>query len=188
MVLGSGTMMLTAPLILVLTNTLGADRFTQILISTAIPTLLMPITTPLWARSLDSRHVVTFRVINSCVFVVANAALLAGAVLGWLPLLWGGAVLLGVAQGGSVLSWSLGHNDFAGDTQVAEYVGLHVTLTGIRGLFAPLLGVAAYFGLEHQQPGGGVWALAFPLLLTLAGTAGFFRLSRDPRLDAATAP
>ena len=188
MVQGTGTMMLTAPLIFVLTDALAADRFTQVLISSALPMLLMPITTPLWARLLTRRHVIAFRAVNSLVFVAATGTALLGAVLGQLALLWVAAVLLGIAQGGSVLSWTLGHSDFAGDAQVADYVGLHVTLTGIRGLIAPLAGVAVYFGLEHYAPGAGVWALALPLLLTSAGAAGFARLSRDPRLEVATEP
>ena len=65
--------------------------------------------------------------------------------------------------GGGMLGWTLGHNDFAPEEQVADYLGLHVSLTGLRGLVAPLIGVWVYWTLERAGPGLGRWALLLPL-------------------------
>jgi hypothetical protein len=178
MVFGSGNLMITALLILVLTNNLGVASFTQVLITASVPTLLVPITTPTWGRILARHHVVEFRTISSRFFVAAMLCHLGGATLGSITLLWLGAILQGTAMGAGQLGWNLGHNDFAPDERVAEYLGLHMTLTGLRGLVAPVLGVGLYGLLENWRIGAGVWALALPFALTTSGAIGFHYLNR----------
>ena len=58
-------------------------------------------------------------------------------------------------------------------------MALHVTLTGIRGLLAPPLGVAAYHLIERFERGYGVWALLLPLGLVVLGAREFSRMRRD---------
>jgi hypothetical protein len=181
MVFGSGNMMLVAPLVLVLTNNLGVSSFEQVLIAAAVPTLLMPLATPFWARILTTQHVIEFRSNNSRWYVAGSGALLVGALLGSMPTLWVGSALLGIGIAGGSLGWNLGHNDFAPDDRATEYLGLHVSLTGIRGLVAPLAGVAAYGALERWKPGAGTWSLSLPLLLTAIGAVGFQLMSRRLR-------
>ena len=82
-------------------------------------------------------------------------------------------MVLGVGRGGGALAWNLGHNDFASEERSVDYMSVHVTLTGIRGLIAPLAGVGLYGFLEASQPGTGAWSLALPFLLTLTGALGF---------------
>src|SRR5437773_1404899 len=91
-------------------------------------------------------------------------------------MLWMGAVLLGAAQAGANLGWNLGHNDFASIGRAQHYMGVHVTLTGLRGGVAPPLGVLAYMGLEWWHPGAGEFALLLPLAMTAAGAVGFYRM------------
>jgi hypothetical protein len=74
---------------------------------------------------------------------------------GWLPLLWFGAIVLGSAGAGANLGWNLGHNDFASIGRAQHYMGVHITLTGVRGAMAPPLGILFYEALEalRQAPG-----------------------------------
>ena len=58
-------------------------------------------------------------------------------------------------------------------------MGIHVTLTGVRGLLAPVIGVSLYEILEWLQPGSGAWALALCLSLTCAGAVGFMAMRRS---------
>jgi hypothetical protein len=102
----------------------------------------------------------------------------AGVFSAWQPLLWTGAVLLGAAQAGANLGWNLGHNDFASVGRAQHYMGVHVTLTGLRGGVAPPLGVLAYMGLEASHAGAGEFALLLPLALTFIGLLGFNRMRR----------
>ena len=67
----------------------------------------------------------------------------------------------------------LGHHDFAPRQQASQYMGVHVTLTGIRGLIAPVVAVGLYEMLEATRSGSGPWVLAACLCLTIVGTLGF---------------
>ena len=84
---------------------------------------------------------------------------------------------------GGRLGWNLGHNDFASDGRSTLYMSIHVTLTGIRGLIAPLVGVGLYQWLESTEPGRGRFVLVFPFTLTLAGAVTFVVLARLKRME-----
>ena len=85
-------------------------------------------------------------------------------------------MLFGIATAGANLGWNLAHNDFASLGRVQHYMGVNVTLTGMRGLIAPPLGAIVYTLLERHSPGAGRYALLLPLGLTLAGAIGFNRM------------
>jgi len=182
MVLGSGNLMYPAPLILTMNRELGMTSFSQVLVTAALPTLMVPFSARYWARTLAREHVIGFRRRNSRWYAVAIAISFAGILLGQEPVLWASAVVLGSAIGGGMLGWSLGHNDFAPEDRVADYLGLHVSLTGLRGLIAPLVGVWLYGTLDALAPGSGHFALLLPLTLTTAGAVGFalFKRGQSP--------
>ena len=84
----------------------------------------------------------------------------------------------GAAFAGANLGWHLGHNDFASLGRSQHYMGVHVTLTGVRGAIAPALGVLLYQWLESLQRGWGRYALLLPLAMTTAGALGFTLMRR----------
>ena len=87
------------------------------------------------------------------------------------------AVLFGIATAGANLGWNLGHNDFASLGKVQQYMGVNVTLTGMRGLIAPPVGVLVVHAAWNAcTPGAGRYALLLPIALTLAGAIGFTRM------------
>jgi hypothetical protein len=181
MLQGSGNLMFTAPLILAMTREMGMSTFSQILVTTALPTLVVPFSSRYWARILAGVHVISFRRLNSRWFTLAIALTIVGALTGREALLWISALFYGVATGGGMLGWNLGHNDFAPEERAADYLGLNISLTGLRGLLAPLIGVWLYGLLESFSPGLGPWSLFLPLALTLAGSVAFARFDRDLR-------
>ncbi len=77
-----------------------------------------------------------------------------------------------------MLAWNLGHHDFASARRAAQYMGVHVTLTGLRGILAPIIGVSLYEILEWVRPGAGAWTLAFCLGLTATGAIWFVSMRR----------
>jgi hypothetical protein len=179
---GSGNLMFMAPLILVMNNNLQLSQVQQILITASLPTLLMPLLVPFWASVFARRHVIDFRARLNWFFAGAVGAFLTAAVTHWIPLLWLGSVLLGTGWAGGRLGWNLGHNDFTADDERATgYMGLHVTLTGVRGAVVPLVGVTLYQTLEARAPGFGVWSLLLPFMLSLCGAIGFVVLARTMR-------
>lgn len=182
-VFGSGNLMVVAQLVVILNEQLGLSRLQQMLITSSIPFAVIPLSIPLWARFFDRVHIVRYRSIQSWSFVAAMAAFLTGVLTARIEVLWLGAALLGTGYAGGRLGWNLGHNDFASDARATEYMGLHVTLTGVRGMVAPLLGVGAYQVLEGIGEGLGVYALLLPLALTTGGALGFVWL-RSTLADA----
>jgi hypothetical protein len=162
-----------------MTESMGIPGSTQVWITAALPTLISPFAILYWARRLSAQHVIEFRASNSRWYAAAVAVLAAGAIGDSVAVLWLGAAVLGVGIAGGVLGWNLGHNDFAPDDRVSDYVGLHVSLTGIRGLVAPLVGVGIYGTLESLAPGAGAWSLVVPALLTACGCLGFSRFRRS---------
>ena len=82
------------------------------------------------------------------------------------------AIGQGLHQGGGSLAWTLGHLDFSRRHDAELYMGVHVTLTGLRGLIAPFVGVALG-GLI----GWGAWAVA--LVLCLLGVLTYHRLAQS---------
>jgi drug/metabolite transporter (DMT)-like permease len=179
MVLGTGNLMFMAPLILIMNRELGMTSFSQIIVTAALPTLIVPLSARYWSRVLARDHVIGFRQRNSRWYVLAIAVALAGVLLETEWILWAAAVVLGMAIGGGMLGWNLGHNDFAPEERVGDYLGLHVSLTGLRGLIAPLIGVCCYGVLEFIDPGLGRWSLLVPLTLTACGSIAFWKFHRD---------
>lgn len=178
-VLGSGNLMFMAPLIVYLNEHSQLAKSSQILITTAIPLALIPVAVNWWARLLDGNHIFHFRAIHGWGFVAAIATLLVAqlATTEWLFFI--GAAFYGLALSGGVIGWNLGHNDFVGKGSPMEYMAVHVTLTGIRGIIAPLLGISFYQWLEMQQIGYGRFSLLLPLLVTTTGATLFVYFNRQ---------
>jgi hypothetical protein len=152
-----------------------------ILITQTIPLVLMPVSIPLWARLLDHVHVVKFRSIHAWAFIAAIALMLVGYRLEMMSLLYVAAVVQGLAFGGGVLAWNLGHMDFAPPHKASQYMAVHVTLTGVRGLIAPFLAVAVYESLNTWRDGAGTWVYALCLAIGFCGATGFVILARVMR-------
>lgn len=102
--------------------------------------------------------------------------------LGWLV---AGRLLTSIVNAGSTLAWQIGHNDFAPRDQLSAYMGIHVTLTGLRGALAPFLGMALYLGWRPPglgfdlALGAGLFLMA--ALMGLYAWRGFHELEREIR-------
>lgn len=172
-VFGGGNLMFTAPLILSMVEHLDVPRFSQVAILAAIPAFLIPLALPLWARLLSARHITAYRARHGWTFVMAIGFMTVACIAKIPELLWVGSCALGIAYAGGRLGWNLGHNDFAPEDLATDYMGLHVTLTGIRGLVMPVLGVLLYHFLEARSAGLGPNAMLLPLALTTTGAIAF---------------
>jgi len=175
---GSGNLMVIALLIIILSDQFGFAKLSQMLITTSLPLIGVAVFTPIWARRLDATHILDYRARQAWSFVLAIGLFALATILSQPWLFWAGAVALGAAFAGGKLGWNLGHNDFASDEQSTLYMGIHVTLTGIRGLIAPLTGVMVYQWLETLGDGFGRWVLLFPFALTLGAAVTFVILAR----------
>ena len=186
--LGVSNMMTVPTSIYVVSRELETGYFTSLTLIMAIPAALGALTLPLWARYLDRVHIVRFRSRFSWLFCLSQALTFLGALLGSIGLIAVARIALGAAHGGGSLAWQLGHNDFATRDRVGLYMGLHVSLTGLRGCIAPFVGMALFAGWDGAEILGlrvpafaGIGALEFGVaaLLGLAAWIGFCQLERD---------
>ena len=179
MLFGTGNLMISPTLVIILEDEFDTSYQTGILITTVVPLVVMPFAIPIWARLLDRMHVISFRAIHSWSFVLASAVFLVATEYHILPLLFVASAMLGIGFGGGMLAWNLGHQHFAPPHRDSQYMSVHVMLTGIRGLIAPFLGVAIFTALAAKGHPGMIYAVT--LGLNIAGAIGFLILrSRQP--------
>ena len=89
--------------------------------------------------------------------------------------------MLGIGFGGGMLAWNLGHQHFAPPHRDSQYMSVHVMLTGLRGLFAPFLGVAIFTAFAAKGHPGLIYAVT--LGLNIAGAIGFLLLRAKRNAD-----
>lgn len=167
---------------------LGMNYTESMVLTRVIPIIVPMLVVNLWGRLLDRMHIVRFRSYHSWVFVVANLLMAVAFITNNLSMLYASRVVLGIAFGGGLLAWELGHHDFAKREDAAAYMGIHVTLTGIRGIFAPFLGTfifmphsLAAFGVDYEYPGMGAWTFVLLAAISALGGLLFVRLYLDTR-------
>jgi hypothetical protein len=182
---GSGNLMVNGQLVVLFSDRLHLASTLQIMLLTALPLLLMPVFLPWWARMFDQGHVIEYRSRQCWSLVVAIVLMLLGVATRQQWLLWPGSVAIGLSVAGANLGWNLGHNDFASLGRAQHYMGVHVTLTGVRGLIAPSVGMLCYQFLETRHPGLGIVALLLPLGMVVAGAIGFVRMREGRRVELA---
>jgi MFS family permease len=185
---GVAAMMLEPVLVYLVSKQLGASYVVSIGIIMIIPFAMNLITLPLWGRYLDRVHVAEFRARQNAMWVLGVLIMFWGAMTGSLAWIAAGRLVNGIVNGGGSLAWQLGHNDFAPREQVAAYMGIHVTLTGVRGAFAPFLGMALYLGWSRgimlpEMPGLGPYLFLVSALLGVMAWRGFNTLRHDVRTD-----
>ena len=175
---GAANMIIEAPLVYLITRELNAGYTQSIAMTMVIPFAVSMVTLPIWASYLDRVHVAEFRARQSVLWVISQTLLWLGALLGSLWWIGVSRFVLGIARGGGALAWQLGHNDFADQKALSAYMGIHVTLTGVRGAIMPFLGMLLYMGfLETDGIGAHLFALA--AALSVISWIGFRRLHRD---------
>jgi hypothetical protein len=187
--LGAANMMIEPAVVVLVSRELAASTATSVALVTVLPVGLGVLLLPLWAAYVDRVHVAEFRAKHSWLWAISQALTGIGALTGSLAWVAAGRIVLGVARGGGTLAWSIGHNDFAKPALAGLYMGLHATLTGLRGAIAPFVGIALYVGVgELRVPGTerslpalpaiGGWMMILAALLSAFATRGFARLHR----------
>ncbi len=177
-IFGSGNLMFMAPLILIINEQLHIPQWQQIMMTSSLPLAVLPLTIGLWAKKLNRLHVVQYRAFHSWSFVLAIGLFAIASALQLPALLWPASFMFGTAVAGAVLGWNLGHHDFTTPERASQYMAVHVTLTGVRGLIMPILGVNLYQALNALSPELGRYSLFLPLTLSFIGAMAFVRLSK----------
>lgn len=179
MVFGGANLMVIPMLVVMLNEQFSLSQWQQVVITSSIPLVIMCFAVPRWARLLDRKHIFAYRALHSWYYVLSYVFFALSLGIGNAWLLWPAAMLLGGANAGGHLGWNLGHNDFTSDANAAQYMAVHVTLTGFRGIFMPLAGIGFYQWLLHHWPAMAPQALLLPLFLSIAGAIWFVFLNAE---------
>ncbi len=190
--LGVSNMMIEPAVVYAVSRELGASYGTSIALTTTLPLGLGVLGLPLWAAWVDRVHIATFRARTGWLWVVSQALTGVGALAGSLVGIGVGRALLGIARGGGSLAWQLGHNDFAHPERAGLCMGVHAMLTGLRGFFAPFVGMWLYVGSEAWSvpgtslvvpalPALGGWTMLLSAAIAAVATFGFLDLERSIR-------
>jgi len=186
--LGASFMMMTPSLIYMVSSEM-TDATTQYVLAVfvvqMIPMLTGVIFLQVWAPVFDRTPLFRFRVWLGIAAITAHGLVLWGALADSLWIVAAGTFMVGVAMGGGQLAWQLGQNMFATPENVGTYMGLHVMLTGLRGMFAPFFGVFIYHALSRLLPSAGVsdvpggrWLFLGSVLICCVGTLGYVGMAR----------
>lgn len=194
-VLGFPNIAIAPIFIIALKDHFSLGYMQSIALTQVIETIAPVLVIPLWARLLDRMHIIRFRSYHSWVFVLANTLMAAAFLTSNVVLLYLSKLTLGIALGGGLLAWNLGHHDFARRGLATLYMGIHVTLTGVRGVSAPFVGLLLYSpwsisiaGVDFAWPGLGAWTFAALGGVTFCGAAMFVLLYRDTRARTRSSP
>ncbi len=184
-------------LVIRLTDGQRFEFASSVLLTTTIPLLLTTLTLPMWARYLDRVHIAEFRARHGLLWIAAQAGNWAAASVGSLALLALPRMIQGVSRGAGMLAWNLGHNDFADRRLVSLYMGIHATLTGVRGFIAPYAAIILFSGWNGREllglrlpawDGIGVHVFAVTTALAIVAEFGFIHLKMSLKRNARGEP
>lgn len=184
--LGVSNMIAEAPVIWLVSHELSASPAVGVLALQGLPLAFSALSLPLWGPYLDRVHVARFRARHGWLWVVAQALVWVGALTQSILVVAIGRSVFGIARGGGLLAWQIGHNDFTTPERANLYMGVHVTLTGMRGVLAPALGMLVYLGsrgIPWLPSVAGIGGHLFLLAAVFSGVAtlGFGNLERRLR-------
>ncbi len=139
----------------------GSAIFVAMII-TVIPETVRMLLIPFWARLFDKMNFVILRMILN-MFFASGVLMFFVSSNTWV--IGVGSILIGVAFAGGSIAWNLWVTRYAPPGKVGAYMSVHVSLTGIRGTFGPLIGYWAV-GLMGAQ-NIGILSFAMMLIATL---------------------
>lgn len=106
-----------------------------------LPIILMMASAAFWGRFLDRINPMNARALfNTFQTLAYGFHAYGGLTLQVWPILVG-AVLHAIGNGGGTINWLTGSLYFASEDRVSLYNAVHVGLTGIRGMIAPIVGL-----------------------------------------------
>ncbi|MDW7980273.1 MAG: hypothetical protein RMH97_06890 [Verrucomicrobiales bacterium] len=107
------------------------------LLTGVLPNLARLAMNPFWGWIFDRVNFFVLRIVLNLSFLIGIFAFFSSASLAGLII---GAVAYGIAIAGGDVAWSLWVTKIAPPERVADYMGVHTFLTGLRGVVAPIVG------------------------------------------------
>ncbi len=153
MFLGFGTLLMVPLRVEFLANTeqYGVTMYGQPLdeamiaiLTAVIPNVVRLTLSPVWGWLFDRMNFFVLRVILNLGFALGVVTFFMSNSLSGLV---AGAVIFGISNAGGDVAWSLWVTKFAPPDRVADYMSVHTSFTGARGIIAPF--IAFYLAAHH---------------------------------------
>lgn len=176
---GLATLVVEIVLVVIIADVLGTGWMVGGSVLTVVPMLVCGLAGLFWARLFDRKDIFIMRFYGTMVWVLSRVLLLVGILDQSMPIIMCSRVITGLAIGCGQLSWRLGHMAFAPPEKDSLYMGAHVSLTGVRGIIAPFLGIYLY-RLDFLGP-HGVWLIAITALCQALAGMGFLQMRASER-------
>ncbi len=126
-------------------------------------------------RVFDRIPVGKFRALNASLWATSWLVLFYAAWTGWWMGILLGYFVQGLGRSLGHMAFNLGHTRFAPPEKSGQYMGLHMTLQGFRGITMPFVGKLLYENFDL-----GVRAIAVAGVLQLIAAVGFFFCPAPP--------
>lgn len=178
MISGSAVLMSIPVITMALTDHLHVDYHKGTTAMALVPLGTALLAAPIVGRWFDRMGITRFRAMGAAFWALSRLALFAGVALRSWPIVLQAFVLQGLGQAPGGLAFTIGHMRFAPPHRGQLYMGVHMTLQGVRGLTMPLLGIWLYGSV-----GLGVGVLVLAGCVQLIAAAGFL-LMRGPTPQA----
>lgn len=162
----------------------GASNQAVFWIVALVPALLMSASAPIWGRVLDRINPMSGRAMFNGIQCIAYGFHCFGGISGQVWPFAVGAMIHAIGNGGGTINWLTGSLYFAKQENVSLYNSIHVGLTGLRGMIAPMIGVWLYGSVLNlgsvQVAGLGLGPIIFAIssCLSLCGTLFMIGMAR----------
>lgn len=123
-----------------------------------IPFAVRFVSARFWGILFDRINFITWRIAINICFVTGTAMFFFSHSL---PMLYVGSAFFGMAMGGGAIAWNLWVTKIAPPSRVSQYMSVHTSLTGIRGVLSPFLG---YWLISYSPALAGAVAIGFIVL------------------------
>ncbi|MGF1677591.1 MAG: MFS transporter [Candidatus Methylacidiphilales bacterium] len=161
MLLGFGNLMMVPLKVKVLVEPVYGFEYSPLMVAVitgVIPSLTIFAFTRMWGGLFDRMNFALLRLLLNILFVLSILIFfLSGHWAGFVA----GSFLSGLGFAGGNVVWSLWVTRVAPDHEVADYMSVHILMTGLRGLLAPMVSIP----MAALWPLGGVVALSTGLIL-----------------------
>ncbi|MBD3674252.1 MAG: MFS transporter [Planctomycetaceae bacterium] len=162
----------------VLNEQMGVSRTHINLIAVVIPSVTIILTAPLWGRFLANQTPMLARGVFSVMQTFTFSLYAYGGVTQSLWPFYLGTLIHACSVAGGSINWLTGSFYFAGPERSALYSGIHVFLTGIRGVMVPIIGRMIYIdgptGFGFDGLGQGAWIFTICVGFSVVAAAIFF--------------
>ena len=144
MLSGCAVLMNFSTITLMLVDVFGASYTDGINALTVVPMLTALAAAPLFGRLFDTVGITQFRAAGAALWASSRAVLFAAFLTRSWTCVLVAAAIQGIARATGGLAFTIGHTHFAQPHRSQVYMGIHMTLQGLRGMIMPFVGVWLY--------------------------------------------